>query len=521
MMQFKVFPMPLAFLLIACVSTGAGVSKTPVISTPGQVSEVGSIPTDAIEFDPQQLQALGATPGGLNLGRAPRFGVSAHLQKYDAYHQTATNDSRGYANPERQRQALNARSQDLRLAREAGFSFVRTDFNWNWVEVIKGEYRFAAKDPYYNFDQIVADAASNGLGTMLILAYNNGFYSSVPVNSAAGLLGITTPEQRLAFANYVQASVAHFKGKDMLYEVWNEPNYAFFWNNPDPVFYAKLVNQSVAAARLADPQVQISTAGVWTSNPSFIKTSAENGALSSGADAFGLHPYRSIPETLIGGLEASNPKDLNLAGVRALIEPAANGRPIWNTEWGYSSFEPANRRADWKRAWGFDAPSESGNLEQGRGRQLQAVLGLRSILSGWLTGLPVMVWYDLRDDGSDGFQTEQNHGLLDIYGQPKPVYSAIKRFVQFTANRTLTASLPASVPSESGLGFHALEFGVGRYVVWLENLGLKRNLRFKSEMQAINLITGERLKSELCGDLEHRCVALNGIDGPLALESMR
>jgi Cellulase (glycosyl hydrolase family 5) len=517
--------------LVACVNTSASDSSTEISvgtsiespgripSVPGQVLQPAPVPQDSFAFDSSLLQPLAAgLPGGLAARSAPRFGVSAHLQKYDQYHQTATNDTRPYGNPERQRQVLAERSADLRLAREAGFSFVRTDFNWNWVEVIKGSYRFSQADPYYNFDGMVADAAANSLGTMFVLAYNHDFYSSTPVFGSNGLLGISTPEQRLAFANYVKTSVEHFKGKDMLYEVWNEPNASYFWNTPNAGAYAMLAKEAIAAARVSDPKVQISTGGVWTSTPGFIKASVENGALSSGASAFGLHPYRAIPEELIGSLAVSNPNDVNLARVRNLIEPSAEGRPIWNTEWGYSSFEQSDRKAAWKRVWDFEissqSGSDSGNLPGGLGRQVQAVLGVRAMLTGWLTGMPLMVWYDLRDDGTNGFEPEQNFGLLDLHGKPKPIYDAIKNLLTFSKNRTASSGF-----FDLNSGMRALGFGTDRTVVWLENLKSQKTLRFGSKLRASKLINGQRLIAPYCGDLEHRCVVISGLDGPLALET--
>jgi hypothetical protein len=45
------------------------------------------------------------------------------------------------------------------------------------------------------------------------------------------------------------------------------------------------------------------------------------------------------------------------------------------------------------------------------------MLAAREILTVWSLGFSLGVWYDLRDDGTDGRNPEQNYGLLDSEGR--------------------------------------------------------------------------------------------------------
>ena len=107
-----------------------------------------------------------------------------------------------------------------------------------------------------------------------------------------------------------------------------------------------------------------------------------------------------------GGTAAAAPT----AGRAAVGEKAE----IWDTEWGYASYDyfSQNLRGD-----GHSAP----------GRKRQAVLACREALTVWALGLPVAVWYDLRDDGDDPKNPEHNYGLLDAKNADKPAMQAHPR----------------------------------------------------------------------------------------------
>jgi hypothetical protein len=62
-------------------------------------------------------------------------------------------------------------------------------------------------------------------------------------------------------------------------------------------------------------------------------------------------------------------------------------------------------------------------------QQRQAALAVREMLTVWALGLPLAVWYDLRDDVPDRANPEHNYGLLDASGNEKPAMVAIRNFL--------------------------------------------------------------------------------------------
>ena len=127
-------------------------------------------------------------------------------------------------------------------------------------------------------------------------------------------------------------------------------------------------------------------------------------SLASGLTAIGIHPYpKAGPETIAPEMEKLRDWVARALGER--IE-------IWDTEWGYSSADAPQ-----------DAPS-NGHTDAGRRRQ--AALAVREILTVWTLGLPLAAWYDLRDDGPDPANPEDNYGLLDSSGNEKLAMKAVR-----------------------------------------------------------------------------------------------
>jgi hypothetical protein len=112
---------------------------------------------------------------------------------------------------------------------------------------------------------------------------------------------------------------------------------------------------------------------------------------------------------------------------------------LWDSEWGYSSTLS-------------DADSGGGGDSE-RHRKTQAVLAAREILTVWTLGFSLGVWYDLRDDGKDPDNPEQNYGLLDSDGHAKPAMQAVRHLMDSAKNRKFIGMLPQPPP-----GVHAVRF---------------------------------------------------------------
>jgi hypothetical protein len=361
---------------------------------------------------------------------APRIGVNVHLLRDE---------------------------RSLDLARAAGFEFARMDMLWANVER-GGRYRFFA------YDGLLRALEARQMGVLWILDYGHPDHGGgVP----------RTAEDIAAFARFAGAAADHFKGRNVAYEIWNEPNTSQFWApGPDPGAYAVLLGAAVRAIRMADPSARISTGGVSRFDVGFLSRAVDR-ALAESLTAIGVHPYpRSGPESIAPDLES----------VRDWAKRALGGQvELWDTEWGYSSDNAPK-----------DAPT---NGHTSAGRRRQATLAVRELLTVWALGLPVAVWYDLRDDGPDASNPEHNYGLLDAAGNEKPAMTAVRYLMSNTASRKYVDTI-AGTPE----GTHAMRWkgsGDTLWVVWTDDPGGRRSVEYpRQNLVSVTDVSGKAVKAK-------------------------
>lgn len=297
----------------------------------------------------------------------------------------------------------------LDIIAAAGFSRVRMDLGWQGVEQTQGVYDFSA------FDALVASLALRGLKLHLILDYFNPLY---PMPGDPAFATSTVP----AFAAVSKAAAAHFAGKGVTYEVWNEENGGFWPPMADATQYAPLCAAAIAAVHAGDPSASVTTGGLAGFDYAFLEAMLDAGA-GAGANALGVHPYRQ------GGAESASD---DLVFMRAIVAGAyAMPPPVWDTEWGYSS--------QW---YGGDAGGHDPVA-----RMLQAQRTSRELLTAWALGLPMEIYYDIRDDGTDPTNAEHNFGLVQNDYSDKPAVVAVRTLTKLAAGRTFTGFLPAGFTS--------------------------------------------------------------------------
>lgn len=290
--------------------------------------------------------------------------------------------------------------KDLDMIAAAGFKFVREDFFWGSIERQRGEYDWS------DYDDLMTQLERRGMRAYFILDYSNPLYEGdvQATNPVTHVLERRTtvspqhPESVAAFANWAAAAAKHFHGRDIIWEIWNEPNIGFWKPHPDANQYATLALATCRAIRKVDPQATIVGPASSGFPREFLESVFKSGALEY-FDAVSVHPYR--PPSRSPEHAAADYRRL-----RALIEqyaPAAKkDMPILSGEWGYSS----NTR--------------------GVSPEQQANFIARQQLSNLLNGIPVSIWYDWKNDGNDPNENEHNFGTVRSDLTPKPAYKAIQ-----------------------------------------------------------------------------------------------
>jgi hypothetical protein len=206
------------------------------------------------------------------------------------------------------------------------------------------------------------------------------------------------PESIAAYSRWAAAAAAHYAGRHVIWEIWNEPNGHFWSPKPDAPQYTALALEASRAIRQAEPRATVvapaSSGFPWE----YLETFLKSGVLEY-LDAVSVHPYRSPrrpPETAAADYQR----------LRAMIDahaPAARrGRiPILSGEWGYST------------------------CTRGVTLEAQAAFAARQQLANLYCGIPLSIWYDWKNDGNDPKENEHNFGTVLPDLQPKPAYRAL------------------------------------------------------------------------------------------------
>ena len=339
----------------------------------------------------------------------------------------------------------------LDMAREAGFSFVRVDLNWQRVERA-GQFDFSSYDP------LRPELAERGLGVLWVLGYGHPSHGGKYPKSE---------EDRQAFGLFAAAAARHFSGPDNRFEIWNEPDNTL----GDPSAFASIVQAGARAIRKSNREAEVSSGGISQWNATFYRDSLANCAPQT-LSAIGFHGYRDRPETI----------RRDLASLQALIaETCHQNVPIWDTEWGYSSYSRQTLTAG-----GGDGHSPESRLRQ-------AVLGAREFLCAWASGFPLIVWYDLVDDSDNKVDKESNFGLLCRNLAPKPVFNSIKALTESVKGHQYVGLVPG-LPSS----IHAMQLEGNLdilLIIWNDNAKVKESLQFTAQqLQSVTDLFGKPVR---------------------------
>jgi polysaccharide biosynthesis protein PslG len=316
---------------------------------------------------------------------------------------------------------------EMKMLAAAGFRWVRMDFHWQRIEIAKGQYEFA---PY---DRLMQTLDQYKMGALFILDYGNNYYDDGEAPY--------TDEARRAFARWAAASARHFRGRGILWEIYNEPNTGFWSPHPSVHDYARLALEVAKAMRAAAPEEKIIGPAVWAMDFPFLEECFKAGLLEYWS-AVSVHPYRQTdPETAIEDYRR----------LRRLIDayaPAGKHVPIISSEWGYTS---AWRKLD--ESW-------------------QSAMLTRELLVNQANGIALSIWYDWRDDGLKPKEIEHHWGTVfhPYYANREPVYD-IKPAYQAaqTLNTILDGYRFSQRLSLGGADDYVLEFrkgDVSRFAAW-------------------------------------------------------
>ena len=283
------------------------------------------------------------------------------------------------------------RPGEMEMLAAGGFRWVRMDFSWSATERDKGKYDFSA------YDRLMAALDKHHIRAIFILDYSNRHYDQGQSPSS--------DEGRRAMARWAAAAVRHFRGRGILWEMYNEPNIQFWRPKPNVDDYTRLALEVGRALKAAEPEEVYVGPATSTFDFKFLEKCFQAGLLKHWS-AVTIHPYRAqCPETAVA----------DYARLRQMIDryaPRGKKIPIISGEWGYTA-----------------AGGNSNETRQGK-------LLPRQWMTNLACNVPISIWYDWHDDGPDPKEPEHHFGTVrrpyDAGRQPvyeeKPAYTAAKTF---------------------------------------------------------------------------------------------
>jgi Glycosyl hydrolase catalytic core len=296
----------------------------------------------------------------------------------------------------------------------AGVESVRAAFNWAAAQPTEaGPYDFSQTD------MIVGDAARDGLTVLPVVLYTPS-WDARPNPSGT----IAIPQDDAPYAAYLTALVKRYgpngtywadnpalpKRPIREWQIWNEPNFTYYWpTRPFAPSYVALVKAADAAIKRVDPGAEVVLAGMPNDAWNYLQKIYNVPHAGRYFDAVAVHPYTVIPSNVI----------LFLQKMRAVMKRNGDARkPLMVTEMGWNS-SIGHKPAD-------DFCCQSTAARQAA--KVKAVLPLLAQNRAALK-LQAFYYYTWASHGTNGGPSANWAGIFQINGStlvPKPVFATFK-----------------------------------------------------------------------------------------------
>ncbi|MDH0797458.1 MULTISPECIES: cellulase family glycosylhydrolase [Pseudomonas] len=309
--------------------------------------------------------------------------------------------------------------------KDLGLQWVRLDLHWDRLEPVADQYQVAT------LDELVAKLQDNQLKSVFYLVGSAPFITTAPVG--APYQDQYPPKDPNVFAIRMALLAQRYPSVDA-WQVWNEPNLLGFWRPvADPAGYAALLKSSAAALRAVNPNKPVVAAGL-----AFFSEMPNGQTMLGAFDALGVpslntvmsyHPYTQLPE-------GNDPANLDfVAKTTALNQKLrSNGvKTLWSTEWGWSA---------------YTGPKEVQDIITLQG-QADYVLRRLALMSAM--DFDKIFLFTLSDLDQRASVRDRAYGLLDLDAKPKPVYTALKHFLDVSGPQLTPGDPPAADQLPEGL----------------------------------------------------------------------
>lgn len=208
-----------------------------------------------------------------------------------------------------------------------GVGWVRVGgFSWAACEATRGTVDWTGAETS------LEAAEEEGLATIGLFSGNPGWATASGDRRAP-------PNDWAAWEQHVERTVHRYRERVHVWEVWNEPDIGSFWQGTVDE-YVELLRHAYIAAKRADPECLVMSAGLDGSGEAYLVEMLERGA-GRYCDLVGAHPYAGS-----AGVAA-----LRMRIMRRILAFHGVDKPLWITEVGWQS-------GGWKAGPGVVADEE-------------------------------------------------------------------------------------------------------------------------------------------------------------------
>lgn len=282
----------------------------------------------------------------------------------------------------------------FKMMKDAGIQALRVELSWSYIQPSSSSFKWSM------YDDLIALSKKYGLEPMPILAYSAQWAStgnSKSSNSADWKL--YPPTSSSDFAWYAYKAVDRYKADVHSWEIWNEPNLPDYWKpKPNPIAYANLLKQTYLAVKYADPSAVVVCCSLASgSSAPFLQAIYAQGGKGY-FDAVSIHPYETLSRDAPDGLK-------NVGKIRdAMLANQDDEKNIWITEF---------------------------NTESGAVRGVNVLGKLSQYLDTVFSVgyVPVVFWYNFRDEAKDPNAWDQWLGLIQNDWTLKPAFNAYRDYI--------------------------------------------------------------------------------------------
>lgn len=294
------------------------------------------------------------------------------------------------------------RTKILDRLNAAGVDTIRMDISWKQLQPASWAY----DRTYLGFlDRIVDLSNSRKIKPLIIML-------KTPTWANGGQPSQVLPTNPATYANAARFLAQRWKGKVAGWQVLNEMNDPDMMATGDPNRYAKFLRVVYPAIKKVDYTTPVIFGGIMYNDANWLNRAYVAG-IKGYFDIMATHPYQSPSNTDPTLPDNGTRERLNhLPAIRAVMLRYQDPKPIWLTEFGFSTH--AN-------------PSGTKNWQLGVSESTQAEFtekAIREVKLKYSSYVTKMFLYQDRDITTLDFHNN-NFGIFRLDLSPKPVYTVL------------------------------------------------------------------------------------------------